>query len=160
MRQLLQYAADHANERIAGPVMSVASGTAYHMQDELNWDPTQFLFQVVENGRTAAARVAAVYRLTQRAVDAPIRERLVAIARRPVGPPAWPDLPSDFVTALRFMPWEGAELLRSEINSAPALLQNPRARWLLECGMGGDRPPVPASDPCHPGNAPRPIGSR
>lgn len=38
---------------------------------------------------------------------------------------ACPDLPSDFVSALQFMPWKGAELLRSDINSAPALLQNP-----------------------------------
>jgi hypothetical protein len=149
---------DHSDPTVAGPVMQVATSTAFSLSDELNWTPTELVFEALENGRTSAARWRALVDLVRRATDPQIHTRLLAIARQPVGPPAWPDLPADLIADLAHQLGEGGKLLDREIVSAPNLIGHPLARWLVECGREVDPLPRPPTDPCHPLNAPPRIG--
>lgn len=103
------------------------------------------------------ARAHALTRLIARATDPQIRNRLLAMIRQPTGPVTWPSFPTDIVTRLQFMFQPGARALDEAMQEAPGLIRNARARWLLECGRD-HMVPRDRSDPCHPANAPPPVG--
>jgi hypothetical protein len=154
MIRLLEYGRDHEDQTMAARVIDVATWVAYYQAEELGWTPTDFLFRTIETGRTEGARGQALWRLISRATDPAIRGRLLALARAPVGPPAWRDLPVSLVESLTLPGPDGAvRMLWDDIHQAPELVRHPLARWLVECGSE-HRGPVPRDDPCHPRNAP------
>jgi hypothetical protein len=135
-------------------MMQYGSALAHWLEDELMWSPTDFLFEAVESGRTSAARWHALSRLVSEAMDPGIRGRLVGLARRPVGPEAWPGLPADLIRELRFMPQEAARALEADLFARPDRIHQPIARWLVQCRDAEPGPWMAATDPCHPANAP------
>jgi hypothetical protein len=59
------------------------------------------------------------------------RAYLIELIRSERGPPSRPDLPADLAEAIFRFPMDSEEDLRSELESAPELIRNPRARCLI-----------------------------
>lgn len=153
LRQLLRWGASNPDRRIGSAVLDIGGSVAYWNVDRFGWSPTEFLFETVRSGENSGARAQALMHLLHRAEDPAIRARLVALIRSPVGPPGWENLPDDVLEQLRYMPGEGPRLVDAEVMGSPERLQNPRARWLVQCGRGHPIPRAPG-DPCLPGRAP------
>lgn len=153
MVRLLEYVRDHPDGGMGLHVLTPVSIVARRWHEEVGWSPTELLFEIVERGRTNSARVGALGQLLRRWWNPGVRERLLALARSPVGPPAWPDLPAHLVSELQYMSGAGVHPLRSELLAEPSRLAHPRARWEAECGQGH---PIPRSrdDLCHLSNRP------
>jgi len=60
------------------------------------------------------------------------RAYLIELVRAERGPPSRPDLPAGLAEAIFRFPAERDAALRSELESAPELIRNPRARCLIE----------------------------
>lgn len=159
MIRVMEFGRDHPEVGLSSTVLQAASSTAYRYQEQLGWDPTDFLFDVLGAGRTEGARVAALDRLVERATEPGVRGRLLALARQPRGPDSWPDLPVDLVKRFEFRSSSGSQALEAEVLAAPDQLAHPRARWEVECGRGHEIPRG-LDDPCHPANAPPRIDGR
>jgi hypothetical protein len=156
--RLLRYAMSQQDDRVAGPILRAVQTRAWRVRGPDNWAPTEILFEAVETARSGAARWEALSQLTRAGTAPEVRARLLVMLRRPAGPPAWPNLPSDVVAEMIYMPWEGARLLDAELLAAPDRVRNPLAHWLVECGRSPEGPPLLSTDPCHPQNAPPRIG--
>jgi len=89
---------------------------------------------------------AASYFLLQFADDPAVREYLLGWARAAVGPPGRPDWPAEIVEVLVRFPAPHEDALRAELRAAPELIQNPRARCLVERRSRED-PPCPDPGP-------------
>lgn len=150
---LLRYGASHDDARIGSYLLRIGGHIAYNNAARFGWSPTAFLFETVRIGENPGARWQALLHLLRRAEDPSIRGRLVALIRSPVGPPGWENLPDEVIDHLQYMPGEGPRLVDTEVMGSPERLQNPRARWLVQCGRGHPIP-RPPGDPCLPGRAP------
>lgn len=156
IQQILRYAADHGDDRLGGLIMEFASATAFQRAEQIEWDPTDFLFSAIRSARTATARWQALLALVRRAEDQNVQGRLLALVRAPVGPQTWPDVAADLLFHLDFMPDPGARQLSAAIQASPHLVRHGLAAWHLRCGQAHARPRE-RSDPCHPANAPSRI---
>ncbi|TVR67285.1 MAG: hypothetical protein EA422_00550 [Gemmatimonadales bacterium] len=134
---------------------------AYAVADDLGPLPIELLADAVASGRTDGARGYAMNLLIRWSADDPAaRDAVLHWGRAEIGPPAWPDLPAVLFQWVRNSPHDYQEALGAALAAEPALLRNPRVRWMAECEerarvfQGRFTSPEERQDPCHPANMP------
>lgn len=148
---LLDHARSSEGAVVGAPLVQIVGVWLQRVQ---RGDPRvrEALFRVIREAPTRGIRWQAFQRLTAQLDPAAHRE-LLEMLRAPLGPPGWEGMPTDLIADFPYNPSPGVQALRRDILAAPEHVQQPLARWILECGQGHAPLRLP-EDPCHRSRAP------